>query len=421
MILIFDKAILGARDCDYRLMFKQQSNDKPDEAVSSRFFPEHSLSVDDLKVICSRKASLSTYPLASSIQENIPIYELTAFSDSDQNTVSMLKDEWYHILHSGPGVFVMKAMYHTKEYEKVLESASSSFEKILEREKGNSTDSKGDHFAAEGSNDRIWNSLSKHAFEDPNSFFEYYSNPWLAHVCDAWLGPRYQITAQVNNVKPGSLPQECHRDYHLGIQGRSKCVRYPRGLQIASQYLTLQGAVAHSNMALESGPTRFLPFSQTFEPGYIAYQLEQFRDFFLQNYVVLPLELGDGVFFNPALFHGAGANTTKAFLRSANLLQISSAFGKPMETIDSLPIVKLCWILLKERYTRDGLSSRVSAFINAVFNGYPYPTNLDKRLPAQNSMMPESEQDIAIRGLQNSWSTEKVMETLRQMKIDSKA
>ncbi|SCW01470.1 LAFE_0E00320g1_1 [Lachancea fermentati] len=400
---------------------REKDNAKLDEVVSSRFFPEHSISLAELETICSRKVSTLTYPLASTFQENVPIYELASFSDCDQSIVSMLKDEWYHILSSGPGVFVVKAMYNTKAYEEVLKSTNLSFEKILEREKRHAKDSKGDHFAADGSNDRIWNSFSKHAFEDSNSFFEYYSNPWLAHVCDAWLGPGYQVTAQVNNVKPGSQPQECHRDYHLGIQSRSKCVRYPRGLQIASQYLTLQGAIAHTNMPLESGPTRFLPFSQTFERGYIAFQLEEFRNFFLHNYVALPLELGDGVFFNPALFHGAGANTTETFLRSANLLQISSAFGKPMETIDSLPIVERCWVLLKERYAKEGLSSRVSAFISAIFNGYPYPTNLDKRLPAPNSMMPESEQDIAVRALHDNWSTEKIMECLRQIKSDSKA
>src|SRR5277367_1514168 len=49
---------------------------------------------------------------------------------------------------------------------------------IIASEKASST-SKGDHFASTGSNDRIWNSFSKHGLADPSSFISYYSNPWL--------------------------------------------------------------------------------------------------------------------------------------------------------------------------------------------------------------------------------------------------
>ena len=43
---------------------------------------------------------------------------------------------------------------------------------------------------------------------------------------------------------------------------------------------------------------------------------------------------GDAAFFNPALFHGAGHNRSADIRRMANLLQISSAFGRAMETVD---------------------------------------------------------------------------------------
>ena len=36
--------------------------------------------------------------------------------------------------------------------------------------------------------------------------------------CEAWLGPNYQMTAQVNLVHPGGDFQQAHRDYHLGFQ-----------------------------------------------------------------------------------------------------------------------------------------------------------------------------------------------------------
>ena len=49
-------------------------------------------------------------------------------------------------------------------------------------------------------------------------FAEYYGNDVIAVVCQAWLGPRYQVTSQVNVVNPGrGMQQVPHRDYHLGF------------------------------------------------------------------------------------------------------------------------------------------------------------------------------------------------------------
>ena len=61
----------------------------------------------------------------------------------------------------------------------------------------------GDHFGKPGANDRIWNAAQKLALHAPEVFAEYYANDVLALVCQAWLGPRYQVTSQVNVVNPG--------------------------------------------------------------------------------------------------------------------------------------------------------------------------------------------------------------------------
>ena len=47
--------------------------------------------------------------------------------------------------------------------------------------------------------------------------------------------------------------------------------------------------------------------------------------YFARNCVQLPLAKGDAVFFNPALFHGAGTNRTADVRRMAHLLHVSSA------------------------------------------------------------------------------------------------
>ena len=83
---------------------------------------------------------------------------------------------------------------------------------------------------------------------------------------------------------------------------------YPAHLHRTSPVLTLQGAVAHCDMPVESGPTMLLPHSQRFAGGYIAFNRPEFIDYFADHHVQLPLRKGDAVFFNPALYHGAGSN-----------------------------------------------------------------------------------------------------------------
>ncbi|KAF2021204.1 phytanoyl-CoA dioxygenase-like protein [Aaosphaeria arxii CBS 175.79] len=362
-------------------------------------------------------SSPAHYPLAASILKNVPVYNLPDYFSLSPAQLSAFQDEWYHILLSGPGVFVTKGLYKDPS---LLERVNTVFSSIIVKEKA-SSGSKGDHFAGTGQNDRIWNSFSKHGLEDPQSYFEYYSNPWLPLISAAWLGPHHRLTAQVNIVKPGAKPQISHRDYHLGFQTAESCAQFPKALQIASQHLTLQGAVAHSDMPIESGPTRLLPFSQKFEDGYMAYRLQEFSDFFLENYVSLPLELGDGLFFNPALFHAAGQNDSSDVLRSANLLQISAAFGKPMETIETFPLIERTWDLLVERYSKEGLSEGVRTFIGNVAEGYPFPTNLDRRVPETAGMAPESEQELLVRGLKKGFDKIQLLKELRKLKEDEKA
>ena len=48
-------------------------------------------------------------------------------------------------------------------------------------------------------------------------FADYYANDVIALISEAWLGPDYQVTSQVNVVNPGGQAQTAHRDYHLGF------------------------------------------------------------------------------------------------------------------------------------------------------------------------------------------------------------
>lgn len=373
-------------------------------------------SLERFSIICGQQAEQSKYPLATSIEKNVPIYALPLYSSLTSEDQEALQTEWYNILLSGPGVFVIRGLYTDK---RLLDSVNHVYDSIISKEKLSNSKG-GDHFAT-GNNDRIWNSFSKHCLTSANSFFSYYSNPYLALICSSWLGPAYRLTAQVNIVRPGGQAQMPHRDYHLGFQTRYACAQFPKALQVASQFLTLQGAIAHTDMPLASGPTRLLPFSQTFDEGYMAYRQPEFKQYFLDNYISLPLEQGDGLFFNPALFHAAGENVTDNFSRSANLLQISSAFGKPMETIDTLPLIEASWDMLSEMYTKHGESAELQAFVAAVAEGYPFPTNLDRMPPRQDGMAPQSQQELLMSALVEKTSKGHVMAELREMTVNSTA
>lgn len=372
--------------------------------------------LEDFKKLTTKSSSIE-YPLAAVIERNVPTYRLPDYASLSPEQRSALQDEWYHILLSGPGVFVAESLYKDTS---IIDKVNEVYSTIITDEKKLSG-KRGDHFADTGANDRIWNSLSKHCLSDADSFLKYYSNPWLSLISEAWLGPYHRMTAQVNIVKPGAKAQISHRDYHIGFQDNDSCAKFPKATQVASQFLTLQGAVAHSDMPLESGPTRLLPFSQKFEQGYMAYRIPEFQEYFLQNYASIPLKKGDGLFFNPALFHAAGQNDSADIMRSANLLQISSAFGKPMESIDTHPLIERTWDALSEMYQKNGLSDEVRAFVSVVAEGYPFPTNLDKRVPETAGMAPSSEQDTLFQALSDGVSKDGVMGQLQKMREDSRA
>ena len=129
----------------------------------------------------------------------------------------------------------------------------------------------------------------KNTRSPPESFARYYANPWIAAASEAWLGPRFQMTAQVNLVHLGGQPQTAHRDYHLGFmsQGQAALLMHAHLLTAA---LTLQGAIAHVDIPIEAGPTKLLPHSQKYQLGYLAYHEQAFKDVFEERFVQVALE-----------------------------------------------------------------------------------------------------------------------------------
>ena len=107
----------------------------------------------------------------------------------------------------------------------------------------------------------------------------------------------------------------------------------------------------------------------------------------------LPLAKGDAVFFNPALFHGAGTNVSADIQRVANLLQVSSAFGRAMETVDRDRVVRSVYPVLLDRSAAGTPDPRLGAALAAAAEGYPFPTNLDLDQPV-GGLTPASQAEI---------------------------
>jgi ectoine hydroxylase-related dioxygenase (phytanoyl-CoA dioxygenase family) len=289
-----------------------------------------------------------------------------------------LMSEWARAFLTGPGVIVIQGAFADLS---VIDRATDLFTAIIDAQHATGAGG-GDHFAKPGANDRVWNALEKHCLKDPEGFALYYGNLCLARASEAWLGPNYQFTAQVNRVNPGGAAQSPHRDYHLGFMTPADAARYPAHAHRLSPALTLQGAVAHCDMPLDSGPTMFLPYSQRYEAGYIAFTRPEFQAYFARHHVQLPLSKGDAVFFNPALMHGAGSNRTADIHRMANLLQVSSAFGRPIETVDRAAMARALFAPLRALIASGGLgAAETAAAIAACAEGYAYPTNLDTDPP----------------------------------------
>ncbi len=253
----------------------------------------------------------------------------------------------------------------------------------------------GDHFAPPGANDRVWNALEKLALRSPGVFVDYYANDIIALASLAWLGPNYQVTSQVNVVNPGGQAQQPHRDYHLGFMEDDEATQYPPNVHRLSPHLTLQGAVAHCDMPLDTGPTMYLPHSQKYAPGYVAWRRDDFKQYFAEHHAQLPLAKGDAVFFNPAVFHGAGTNRTGAVRRMANLLQVSSAFGRSMETVDRRAMVRAIYPVLLARLAAGADRAGLDRSVAASAEGYPFPGDLDVDQPLDGLSPPS---DAAIVG-----------------------
>jgi ectoine hydroxylase-related dioxygenase (phytanoyl-CoA dioxygenase family) len=361
----------------------------------------------DLLAVVAATTDLADYPLAERVEQNVLVYDSARLRAQSAATGgrAAVQSELARALMTGPGLVVFAGAFPDAA---VVDRATDAFNAMIADQHASGS-AAGDHFARPGANDRVWNALEKLAIRAPEVFVDYYANEIIALVAGAWLGPNYQVTSQINVVNPGGQAQTVHRDYHLGFQTNEQAERYPAHVHHLSPVLTLQGAVAHTDMPVETGPTQYLPHSQKYALGYLAWRRPEVREYFEANFVQLALRKGDAAFFNPALFHAAGTNRSADIRRMANLLQVSSAFGRAMESIDREKVANAVFPALLAAQAAGANEDAIANAIAASAEGYSFPTNLDRDQPI-GGLAPVTQAELLTRAVRETWD----VDTLRK-------
>ncbi|MCV7225449.1 phytanoyl-CoA dioxygenase family protein [Mycolicibacterium komossense] len=373
-------------------------------AAGHAWIEEADCSLDDFRGQVLRPTALADYPHANDVRSGVLVYTAAGIANAERRAVQA---ELIHAFADGPGVIVIEGAFE----DDVVDAASEAFRDLIRAQRA-AGGAAGDHFGKPGANDRLWNAAQKLALHSPAVFAHYYANDALAMVSQAWLGPVYQVTSQVNVVNPGGAAQVPHRDYHLGFVNEDQLGAYPTHMHRMSAVLTLQGAVAHCDMPIESGPTMLVPHSQKFAAGYIAFYRPEFIEFFAEHQVQIPLRKGDAVFFNPALYHAAGTNKSTDIKRMANLLQVSSPFGRAMESLDRGAMIRAVYPSLQAMQAAGRPTQDIRNAVVATAEGYPFPTNLDRDQPI-GSLAPASQVDTVLAALAAKQTAEQLDAALR--------
>ena len=205
--------------------------------------------LEDLLAVLAERTDPHDFPLATEVVDDVLVYDAGRLLDAPAEAA---RAELVRALADGPGVVVVRGAFPDRA---VVDRATAAFDAMIAEQRAAGAVA-GDHFAKPGANDRVWNALEKLAVHAPEVFVDYYANDVLALVSTAWLGPGYQVTSQVNVVNPGGdgagraprLPPRFPAARAHRSSSRRTCT-------VLSPVLTLQGAVAHSDMPVESGPT----------------------------------------------------------------------------------------------------------------------------------------------------------------------
>ncbi|MBC7274385.1 MAG: phytanoyl-CoA dioxygenase, partial [Streptomyces sp.] len=119
---------------------------------------ERDCDLDAFRALVERRTDPAGHPHASAIERGVPVYDADRLDDAEAELV--------HTLADGPGVLVVRGAFPDRA---VVDRATAVFDALIEAQRASGTVA-GDHFAAPGANDRVWNALEKTARHDPEAF-----------------------------------------------------------------------------------------------------------------------------------------------------------------------------------------------------------------------------------------------------------
>ena len=110
--------------------------------------------------------------------------------------------------------------------------------------------------------------------------------------------------------------------------------------------------------------------------------------------------------------HGAGANRTADTFRMVNLLQVSSAFGRAMETVNRRRMAQAVFPVLRA----GGAGINVANVIAATAEGYSFPTNLDRNPPI-GGMAPKTQAAYLAEAVAGRWTEAQLAAALDALEV----
>jgi hypothetical protein len=135
--------------------------------------------LDDLRAVLDQRTDPAACPNAARLLHDVPVYDCAALRSrlcGDEAFRQFLMSEWAGIWEDGPGILVLQGALAAL----AVDDVTARFMEIIDRERDG--DSRGDHFAKAGANDRVWNALEKLCLLDPDAFARYYANDMLAPI-----------------------------------------------------------------------------------------------------------------------------------------------------------------------------------------------------------------------------------------------
>jgi hypothetical protein len=169
-----------------------------------------------------------------------------------------------------------------------------------------------------------------------------------------------------------------------------------------SPALTLQGAVAHCDMPVETGPTLYLPHSQKYPAGYLVADRADFRAYFAEHHVQLPLTQGRRRVLQPG----------PAARRRAQPLHRRPADGEPAAGLLGVragdgagrprPGGRRRAARAAPHARRGAAERQLHHVVAAAAEGYPFPADLD-RTPPVDGLAPPTRADLLAEAVRDDW------------------